>query len=75
MRTEKSRNENVWKCRSENGKETRNWNIGNFKNFGKGPLFFGHFFEDGTDVGKCSKTHIFYQILKIIIPTFIDMIL
>jgi hypothetical protein len=35
MRTEKSGNKNDWICRSENGKKTQYWNVGNFKNFGK----------------------------------------
>ena len=35
MRTEKFRNENVWKCRSENGKENQSWIFEIFKNFEK----------------------------------------
>jgi len=38
----------------ENGKETINYNNSFFNNFGISPLYFGHFYLDGTDVGKCS---------------------
>jgi hypothetical protein len=43
MRTEKSRNENVWKCRSENGKENQSWIFGFFKKFWKMTPKNGHF--------------------------------
>ena len=43
MRTEKSGNENVWNCRSENGKKKQYWNFPNFKKFVNRPLKIGHF--------------------------------